>query len=111
MQTDLPRLRLGVVLHKERQAFFQNFQAELERAAAQAPGLRATVSVAFASSQAPSDFVTQIEGLADKVDVIAANAVTHPDVTDAVMRLNARGLACFSLLNDFAQGCGSIIWG
>jgi LacI family transcriptional regulator len=104
MQPDLPRLRLGVVLNKERQAFYQNFHAELERAAAQATGLRASVSVAYTTSQTPSDFVSQIEGLADRVDAIAAIAVAHPDVTDAVTRMNARGLPCFALLNDFAQG-------
>jgi LacI family transcriptional regulator len=39
-----------------------------------------------------------------RVDAIAATAVTHPEVTDAVMRLNAKGIPCFSLLNDFGQG-------
>ena len=33
-----------------------------------------------------------------------SDAVTHPDVTDAVTRLNARNIPCFALLNDFAQG-------
>lgn len=104
MQVDLPRLRLGIVLHKERQAFYQAFKAELERAVMQAPGIRASVVVEFATSQSPSDFVTLMEGLAGRVDVIAATAVTHPEVTEAVIRLNTKGIPCFSLLNDFAQG-------
>jgi LacI family transcriptional regulator len=45
-----------------------------------------------------------MEDMADRVDAIAATAVTHPDVTDAVTRLNAKGIPCFALLNDFAQG-------
>lgn len=104
MQADLPRLRLGVVLHKERQSFYQNFKAEMERAVAQATGVRASVIVSFASSQSPGDFVTQMEALVGRVDVIAATAVTHPEVTEAVIRLNSKGIPVFALLNDFGQG-------
>lgn len=101
---DLPRLRLGVVLHKEKQAFYQSFKAELERAVTQAAGLRASVVIEFASSQAPADFANLMDRMADRADAVAATAVTHPEVTEAVVRLNARGIPCFALLNDFGQG-------
>lgn len=104
VQMDLPRLRLGVVLHKEKQAFYQTFKAELERAVTNATGLRASVVIEFASSQTPADFAALMDGLADRVDAVAATAVTHPEVTEAVIRLNARGIPCFALLNDFGQG-------
>lgn len=104
MQADLPRLRLGLVLHKERQSFYQAFKVEAERAVSQATGLRATLQVAFAASQSPKDFTSLMEGMVGRVDAIAATAVTHPEVTEAVMRLNAKGIPCFALLNDFAQG-------
>jgi LacI family transcriptional regulator len=104
VQADLPRLRLGLVLHKERQSFYQQFQAEAERAVNQAVGVRASLQVAFAASQSPKDFTSLMEAMVGRVDVIAATAVTHPDVTDAVMRLNAQNIPCFSVLNDFGQG-------
>ena len=104
LSPDLPRLRLGVVLHKERQAFYQSFKTELDRAVRQAAGVRATVQVEFAASQSPADFTSLMEKMAGKVDAIAATAVAHPDVTETVQRLNARGLPVFALLNDFAQG-------
>jgi len=104
VQADLPRLRLGLVLHKERQAFYQAFKVEAERAVTQATGVRASLQVAFASSQSPKDFTELMEGMAARVDAIAATAVTHPEVTEAVVRLNAKGIPCFSLLNDFGQG-------
>ena len=104
VRSELPRLRLGVVLHKERQAFYQQFKAELERAASAALGVRASVLIEFATSQTPADFAGLMDGFAGRVDAVAATAVTHPDVTDAVMRLNARNVPCFALLNDFAQG-------
>jgi LacI family transcriptional regulator len=104
VQAELPRLRLGLVLHKERQAFYQNFRAEIERAVAAATGVRASVVMAFSASQSPSEFASLMDGMAGRVDAVAATAVSHPEVADAVMRLNARGVACFSLMNDFAQG-------
>ena len=104
VQADLPRLRLGVVLHKEKQAFYQTFKAELERAVASASGVCASVQIEFAPSQTPADFAALMEGFSGRVDAVAATAVTHPEVTEAVMRLNAKGIPCFALLNDFAQG-------
>lgn len=104
VQMDLPRLRLGVVLHKEKQAFYQTFKTEIERAVAQATGLRASAIIEFAPSQTPADFAALMDGLATRVDAVAATAVAHPEVTEAVLRLNAKGIPCFALLNDFAQG-------
>ena len=104
VQVELPRLRLGFVLHKERQAFYQQFKAEIERAVAEAIGVRATAIIEFAASQTPADFAALMEGMIGRVDVVAATAVTHPEVTDAVIRLNSAGIPCFALLNDFAQG-------
>lgn len=104
MQAEAPRLRLGVVLHKERQAFYQAFKLEIERAVARATSVRATVVVDFATSQAPSEFAEKMEAMAGRADVVAATAVAHPDVTEAVTRLNARGIPCLALLSDFAQG-------
>lgn len=104
LNAGLPRLRLGVVLHKERQAFYQSFKAELEEAVAAASGVRATIEITFSASQAPSEFASLMDDLGGRVDAVAASAVTHPEVTDAVTRLNGRGIPVFSLLNDFAQG-------
>lgn len=104
VQADLPRLRLGLVLHKERQSFYQQFRAEAERAVMQATGVRATLQIAYAASQSPKDFTSLMEGMVGRVDAIAATAVTHPEVTEAVIRLNTKGIPCFALLNDFAQG-------
>ncbi len=104
VQAELPRLRIGIVLHKERQAFYQNFKAEIERAAAQAAGVRVTVQMEFSASQSPAEFARLMESFGGSVDAIAATAVTHPEVTEAVLRLNASGIPCFALLNDFAQG-------
>jgi LacI family transcriptional regulator len=104
LQADLPVLRMGVVLHKEKQAFYQAFAAELEAAARRAAGVRARVVLDFAASQAPADFASRMMAMRGRADAVAASAVTHPEVTDAVVALKAEGIPTFALLNDFAPG-------
>lgn len=104
LQADLPTLRMGVVLHKERQAFYQAFAAELEAAARRAPGVRAKLAIEFAPSQAPGDFAALMLGMRGRADAVAATAVAHPEVAQAVETLRAEGIPTFSLLNDFAPG-------
>ncbi|TNC69142.1 LacI family DNA-binding transcriptional regulator [Rubellimicrobium roseum] len=104
LQAEIPVLRMGVVLHKEKQAFYQAFAAELEAAARRATGVRVRLVLEFAASQAPSDFATLMLGMRGRADAVAASAVTHPDVTDAVTSLKSAGIPCFALLNDFAPG-------
>ena len=104
LQTDVPQMRLGFVLHKERQAFHQAFAAEIDTAVRTAPMIRGSAQIAFSSSQSPADFVALMMAMRGRVDAIAASAVTHPDITDAVGALKAAGIPTFALLNDFAQG-------
>lgn len=104
LAADLPELRLGVVLHKEKQAFYQNFAAELQAAVRGATGLRARLLLDFAPSQAPGDFSRRLLALRGRADAVAATAVMHHDVSDAVAELKRQQIPCFALLNDFAQG-------
>ncbi|MGB5556490.1 MAG: LacI family DNA-binding transcriptional regulator [Paracoccaceae bacterium] len=104
MQSGLKEARLGIVLHKQRQAFYQDFVEELHRAVADTINVRASVKIEFATSQLPADFASLMTGMKDEVDVIAATAVTHHEVTQAVDTLQSGGIPCFALLNDFAQG-------
>lgn len=104
IQTELPLMRFGFVLHKEKQAFYQNFAAEIARAVANAAGVRAEAVIEFSPSQSPADFVRIMAGMKGRVDAIAATAVTHHEITEVVQDLRDSGVPCFALLNDFAQG-------
>jgi LacI family transcriptional regulator len=105
MQADLPRLRIGFVLHKERQAFYQEFKRRALRAAELAVGVRGEALVEFAVSQSPGDFIERMDFLVSRgVDVLASTAITHISVADAVARHQDAGVPCFAMLNDFAQG-------
>jgi LacI family transcriptional regulator len=104
IQSDLPRMRFGFVLHKEKQAFYKAFAAEIEKAVRAAPNIRAEAIIKFSPSQSPADFAACIAEMKGRVDAIAASAITHHEVTEVVQDLREAGTPCFALLNDFAQG-------
>ena len=104
LQGDLPVLRLGFVLHKEKQAFYQNFAAEIRAAVRALPGVRAEARVEFAPSQSPADFTRALRAMSGWAGAVAATCVTHHEITEAVSELKAAGIPTFALLNDFAQG-------
>ena len=104
LHSALPEMRLGFVLHKEKQAFHQAFAAAIAAAVRHATQMRGRAVIEFSASQSPGEFAGLMLGLQGRVDAVAACAVTHPEVTDAVTTLKAQGIPTFALLNDFAQG-------
>ena len=102
--SELPVMRFGFVLSKERQSFYRNFAAEIQAAASAVNGARIQPIVEFATSQSPSDFARLMRGMKGRVDAVAAASVNHHEVTEAVAELKREGVPTFALLNDFAQG-------
>lgn len=101
---DRPRLRLGVLLHKSGQEFYQNMAREMRIAASNVADANVDLVLEFAASQAPGEVAALIRSLGQRCDAIAATAVNHPEITSAVDSLRGRGVPVFSLLSDFAQG-------
>ncbi|HET7412433.1 MAG TPA: LacI family DNA-binding transcriptional regulator, partial [Pararhizobium sp.] len=104
MQAELPEVRLGFVLQRPDQPFYQNLARELERAVEAAPGVRGHARIVFAREQAPARIVEALEDLGEKCAAIAVVSFDHHSVTKAVEGLRAAGKPVFSLLSDFAQG-------
>lgn len=104
IRQDLPEYRLGFLLQKPEQHFYQEFARELEAATTHAPRFRGIPVIDFWSSQAPEDIVVHLEKLAAKTNAIALVSPDHPTITVAVESLKARGIPVFSLLSDFAPG-------
>jgi len=104
MKSELAKVRLGFVMHKEKQAFFQQFATEIQRAAAETAQVHASAIIEYASSQSPHEFAEIMTGMKGRVDAVAATAVTHHEITHAVDDLQENGVPCFALMNDFAQG-------
>lgn len=104
MQADRPVVRVGFVLHKQAQAFYKAFHAAILSAAAAQEKVRIVPRIIYSPSQSPGDFAACMEDLARDCDCIAATAVSHNTITEKIVNLRARGIPCFALLNDFAQG-------
>ncbi|MCP3968998.1 MAG: LacI family transcriptional regulator [Rhodobacteraceae bacterium] len=104
LRADLPELRIGYVLQKEKQAFYQTLAAEAERAARTVPGIRGRAVIEFAASQSPAEVADLMLGLGRRVDAVAAVAVNHPRITEAVIELKTAGTPALALFNDFAEG-------
>lgn len=101
---DRPALRIGVVLHKQGQDFYKAFAEALHHAVAAEVRADCRLVLEFSASQAPSEMARVMRRMAGRCDVLAATAVNHPEVTEAVQDLAAQGLAVFALLSDFAAG-------
>ncbi|WP_347266598.1 LacI family DNA-binding transcriptional regulator [Paracoccus sp. (in: a-proteobacteria)] len=100
----LQECHLGVVLQKERHAFYQEFAARIHEAARQDPQRNWRVTMRFSPGQSPADFAEAIAAMAGKVQAVAATGIDHHEVSAAVTLLRERGIPVFSLLSDFAAG-------
>lgn len=104
MEQNVPHHRLGFLLQRPDQVFYQDFARTLEFAATQTTQFRVTPTVAFLQSQTPSEISERLKDMARRTDAIAMVAVDHPAVTNAVAEVEAMGKPVFSLLSDFAAG-------
>ena len=104
LEQNMPHHRLGFLLQRPDQLFYQDFARALAQAAGQAVGFRVTPSIEFLPSQAPGEIVERLKDMARRVDSVAMVAVDHPAVTGAVAEVEAMGKSVFSMLSDFAPG-------
>ena len=104
LSVEIPEMHFGFVLHKQKQAFYQNFAREIERAVSARRDIRGRATIRFSPGQNPEDFAGLMLELGAKVDAIASSAVNHHNVSSAVEKLKADGVQSFALLNDFGQG-------
>lgn len=104
LEQSLPQYRLGFLLQRPDQLFYQDFARALEQAATMPVQYRVTPTVAFLQSQTPGEIATRLKEMARRHDGLAMVAVDHPAVTAAVAEVEAMGKPVFSLLSDFAPG-------
>lgn len=104
LHENVPKVRLGFVLNKEKQAFYQALSDEIEQAVAAFPGISGRAIIRYAHSQTPEDIRRLMLEMQGEVDAIAAASVDHHLLTTAVQDLQDQGVPVFALLNDFGQG-------
>ncbi|WP_394893787.1 LacI family DNA-binding transcriptional regulator [Mesorhizobium sp. AaZ16] len=104
LQRDLPQYRLGFILRKPAQHFYQDLAREIKAAVSLDQSFHGIPLIEFASSNAPGDVTALLKDLGGRCHAIAMVAPDHPKITAAVEELKAKGIPVFSLLSDFASG-------
>lgn len=97
-----PSMRLGFVLQKPKQAFYQSFAAQLQTAAHARSDIRITCDIRFPQSQGIDAYASVIETTAATSDAIAIVAPNHPRLAQLVETIARSGTPVFTLLNDLA---------
>ena len=104
LEQSLPHHRLGFLLQRQEQAFYQDFARALQLAAPEPTRYRVAPTIEFLKSQTPGEISGRLKDMAKNVDAVAMVAIDHPVVTTAVAEVEASGKPVFSLLSDFAPG-------
>lgn len=100
----MPQYKLGFILQKPEQHFYQSFARELEAAVQNHPGIRGIAQIEFSQSQTPSDLAEKLREVGARNQAVAMASPDYPALTVAVEELKGRGVPVFSLLSDFASG-------
>ncbi|KQY45833.1 LacI family DNA-binding transcriptional regulator [Rhizobium sp. Root483D2] len=101
---DLPQYRLGFILQKPNQYFYQSMTREIEAAALSAPGVRIIPQIDYNTSATPTALTEKLKAVAARNQAVALVCPDYPAVTAAVEDLREKGIPVFSLLSDFAAG-------
>lgn len=101
---DLPQYRLGFVLQKPVQSFYQSFAKEIVVAAQAVTTARINPQVDFVAASTPTAIVEKLKAMAARSQAIALVAPDYPAVTAAIEELKEKGIPVFSLLSDFSTG-------
>lgn len=101
---DLPQYRLGFLLQKPTQAFYQALAREIETVAQSTEKARVHVQIDFATAATPAAIIEKLKAIAARNQAVALVGPDYPAVTAAVEELRERGVPVFSLLSDLATG-------
>lgn len=100
----LPTYRLGFVLQKPEQSFYQSFAREIEAAVQSNQGMRGIVQIEFCNSQTPAELAAKLREVGSRNQAVAMASPDYPALTVVVEELKSKGVPVFSLLSDFASG-------
>lgn len=104
IEREVAQYRLGFLLQRPEQEFYQNFAAAIRAACTEEMRFRTLPAVEFLDSQNPADNAARLKDLAQRCRAVAMTSIDHPTVSAAVAEVKARGVPVFSLLSDFASG-------
>ncbi|HET6158694.1 MAG TPA: LacI family DNA-binding transcriptional regulator [Dongiaceae bacterium] len=104
LRQDLPQYRMGFILQRPSQPFYQSFARELESAVTGAQSFRGIAQIDYVESQTPTEMSRKLRDVAARSRAVAMVSVDHPTINATVAELKEKGVPVFSLLSDFAAG-------
>lgn len=104
IEREVAQDRLGFLLQRPEQEFYQNVAAAIRAACREEMRFRALPVVEFLDTQMPAENAARLKDLAQRCRGVAMTSIDHPTVSAAVAEVEARGVPVFSVLSDFASG-------
>ncbi len=92
--------RLGFLLQRRSETFYEALGSELIRATRDATGIAGRATVHYLDDLTPAHVAAGIADLARRCDALAIVAADHPRITEALQLVQARAIPVFTLLSD-----------
>ncbi len=106
----LTNIRLGFVLQKRSDPFYQNIADGLRGALAERQDVRAKMDIVFVDEISAQSLSEAILEVGARCDALAYVAIEHPLIVAAIQELHSRGKPTFSLLSEVgANGASAYI--
>jgi LacI family transcriptional regulator len=103
LSQNLPFYRLGFLLQRPEQHFYQALAHAISVAVEGAVTFRGAARIEYAESQTPAEVAAKLKAIAARSQAVAIVAIDHPTITAAVAELRDAGIPVFSLLSDTAD--------
>lgn len=97
---EAPPRRLGFLLQKHLDPFYQSFGERLVHETKVSPLLQGKAVLEFADELIPTTIADRLTALAQRADAVAVVTVDHPIVNEAVEAIIRQGKPVFTLLSD-----------
>ena len=100
----LRQYRLGFLLPRPSNAFFQTIAQGIEGATQVVPNAQIVPDIEFIDDEGPAPIVEALRASAERNQAIALAAPDYPALAVAVSELKTRNIPVFSILSDLAPG-------
>jgi len=97
---ETPQRTFAFLLQKKSDEFYQTLAASLTAATKASPAIHGKPIVEFVNELVPATIAAKLREAGKFADAIAAVAVDHPYVTEAIEELAAKSIPVFTLLTD-----------
>lgn len=97
-----PRLRFGVILLQPHRPFYRNIASAMEEAATHAAGAEIELRIEFLEDLSPQSVADRALALAEDCHAICLTAAVHPVVTEALERIQSRGIPVFAFVSQIS---------